>query len=177
MTLPLQTDLDGVKVALGLLSPAEFCNGHNYFVQQMPQQLQIKPYLVHCTHQFSGPAGKRQRLRDWNLWLADEDDYYSKGKLEELQRYLILLFATCIYPGVHYSHACFLAELKYLKLNIEGQMQEVLGKFDTEKISDWEAYPSYNHGKPTLGHMIDRHLKVFKRKHRDPLRLEAKSSL
>mmetsp|Transcript_13481 Transcript_13481/g.49045 ORF Transcript_13481/g.49045 Transcript_13481/m.49045 type:complete len:696 (-) Transcript_13481:289-2376(-) len=78
------TELHGATVALGLLSPAEFCNGHNFFVQQMSQRLGIEAILVHCTHQFSGPAGKRQRLRDWNLWLVDDDAYFTGNKYLQL---------------------------------------------------------------------------------------------
>ena len=62
----------------GLLPLALIANGHTFFVQQLQLQNGIWPYAVHATYQFEDTVdcafGKRERMREWGLWLGDEDD-------------------------------------------------------------------------------------------------------
>lgn len=39
----------------------------------------MKPYVVHCTFQYGGSAGKRHRLREAMLWV-DPPEYYGEGQ-------------------------------------------------------------------------------------------------
>jgi Nucleotide-diphospho-sugar transferase len=55
-------------LCIGVLSVAQFCNGHTFFVQRMPQRLGLKPYVVHCTFQFGYTEGKQERMREFQLW-------------------------------------------------------------------------------------------------------------
>ncbi|KAK9813171.1 hypothetical protein WJX72_010080 [[Myrmecia] bisecta] len=56
------------KLLIGILPVSIFCSGHTYFVQRLPERLQLKPYVVHATFQYSGTPGKRHRLRERLLW-------------------------------------------------------------------------------------------------------------
>jgi len=65
----------------GLLPLALLANGHSFFVQQLQLQTGVWPAGVHATYQFEDAVdcafGKRERMREWGLWLADggnEDD-------------------------------------------------------------------------------------------------------
>lgn len=61
----------------------EFSNGHTFFVQQYHLQEHLMPYSVHMTYQYGDheeyPWGKRQRLRESQLW-EDAPHYYTEGK-------------------------------------------------------------------------------------------------
>ncbi len=39
----------------------------------------MQPYAVHMTWTYNGVPGKRARLRDMGLWMADPPEYYSQG--------------------------------------------------------------------------------------------------
>lgn len=67
------------RLKLGILAPSEFCNGHVFFVQRIPQTLGIDPYAVHNTFQFHYSAGKVARFRENGLWLMDSDKLYTNG--------------------------------------------------------------------------------------------------
>ncbi|KAJ8509834.1 hypothetical protein OPV22_000268 [Ensete ventricosum] len=60
---------------LGILPASIFCSGHTYFVQSMPQQLKLEPYVVHATFQFVDANAKRHRLRE-ALLFYDQPAYY-----------------------------------------------------------------------------------------------------
>ena len=64
---------------LGILPVSLFCSGHTYFVQNMPEKIGVKPYVVHATFQYSGTPGKRNRFREALLW-EDEDSYFQHPK-------------------------------------------------------------------------------------------------
>ena len=54
---------------VGGLPVALFASGHVFYVQNLGERLGAGlPYAVHNTYQFSGSAGKRQRLRERHLW-------------------------------------------------------------------------------------------------------------
>ena len=59
----------------GLLPLALVANGHSFFVQQLQLQTGVWPMAVHATYQFEDAVdcafGKRERMREWGLWLAD----------------------------------------------------------------------------------------------------------
>eukprot|EP00966_Prymnesium_polylepis_P113906 2632670-Prymnesium_polylepis.1 len=63
------------KLRFGLLPLLDIANGHSFFVQQLQLQFAHWPYAVHATYQYSDESdcafGKRERLREWGLWLAD----------------------------------------------------------------------------------------------------------
>lgn len=67
----------GGGLNLGVLPLSLFCSGHVYFVQRLPQRLQLDAMVVHTTYQFSHSMGKRQRLREAMLWAMDPPEYYS----------------------------------------------------------------------------------------------------
>lgn len=62
------------SVKVGILSPAEFCNGHVYFVQKTPQRQGSKVYSIHNTFQYYFGAGKIARFREAGLWLLDDEE-------------------------------------------------------------------------------------------------------
>lgn len=64
-------------MTVGILPVAHFCSGHVYFVQRLYDYLQIKPYAVHATFQFSGTPGKRHRFREAQLW-DEKHEYFQK---------------------------------------------------------------------------------------------------
>ena len=58
----------------GLLPLPLIANGHSFFVQQLQRQSGVWPLAVHATYQFEDQSdcafGKRERFREWGLWLA-----------------------------------------------------------------------------------------------------------
>jgi hypothetical protein len=66
---------------VGILPVAHFCSGHVYFVQRLQDYLQIKPFAVHATFQFSGTPGKRHRFREDLLWDEKFEYFQSLGEL------------------------------------------------------------------------------------------------
>eukprot|EP00850_Spirogloea_muscicola_P016610 SM000136S00156 [mRNA] locus=s136:73403:75618:+ [translate_table: standard] len=69
----------GKRLRLGVLPVAQFCNGHVYFVQRIPQRERIQPFVVHNTFQFHFAPGKTHRFREDGLWALDPPEYYEKG--------------------------------------------------------------------------------------------------
>ena len=74
---------------VGVFPIADVAGGHTFFVQQLHTLTGKWPMAVHATYQFGDqqdyPFGKRQRFRDWGMWLADDDDELVTGS-----RYLVL---------------------------------------------------------------------------------------
>jgi hypothetical protein len=68
---------DRGKLTVGILPVAHFCSGHAYFVQRLYDYLQIQPFAVHATFQFSGTPGKRHRFREAQLW-DEKHEYFQK---------------------------------------------------------------------------------------------------
>jgi hypothetical protein len=66
----------GDRVKFAALDVLDFCNGHVYYTQQLPQKLNHTPYMIHQTFQFGAVPGKRHRFREAMLWLADDDEWY-----------------------------------------------------------------------------------------------------
>jgi hypothetical protein len=64
------------RVSFEALDVLDFCNGHVYHTQQLPQKLNHTPFMVHNTFQFGGTPGKRHRFREAMLWLADDASWY-----------------------------------------------------------------------------------------------------
>ena len=68
----------------GLLPLALVANGHSFFVQQLQLQTGVWPHAVHATYQFEDQAdcafGKRERLREWGMWLADAHELRPWGE-------------------------------------------------------------------------------------------------
>ena len=60
----------------GMLPVAYFCSGHVYFVQKLPQELNVQPYAAHTTFVLSQVHGKLNRLREALLWTMDPPEYY-----------------------------------------------------------------------------------------------------
>ena len=74
---------------VGIFPIDTVAGGHTFFVQQLQTPTARWPMAVHATYQFGDmpdyPFGKRQRFRDWGMWLADdEEEYITKD------RYLVL---------------------------------------------------------------------------------------
>lgn len=74
---------DNGKLLVGILPVAHFCSGHAFFVQKLQDYLQIKPYAVHATFQFSGTPGKRHRFREAQLWDEKHEYFHQLGELIE----------------------------------------------------------------------------------------------
>ena len=55
---------------MGLLPISTFANGHVYYSQGLSDMLNVTPYVIHNTFQFSGTPGKRHRYREKLLWLV-----------------------------------------------------------------------------------------------------------
>ena len=74
---------------VGIFPITEVAGGHTFFVQQLQSPTAKWPMAVHATYQFGDmpdyPFGKRQRFRDWGMWLVDNDD-----ELITSSRYLVL---------------------------------------------------------------------------------------
>ncbi|EIE21596.1 hypothetical protein COCSUDRAFT_17381, partial [Coccomyxa subellipsoidea C-169] len=64
------------NLRVGILPVALFASGHTYFVQRLHEQMGLDVYAVHATFQYSGTPGKRHRMRERLLWLADPPEYY-----------------------------------------------------------------------------------------------------
>ena len=62
---------------VGVFPMTAVAGGHTFFVQQLQSPTASWPMAVHATYQFGDqtdyPFGKRQRFRDWGMWLADDD--------------------------------------------------------------------------------------------------------
>jgi len=58
-----------------------FASGHTFFTQSLQPRLGFLPVAVHTTFQFGDTAefawGKRERLRERQLWAVDSDDYFA----------------------------------------------------------------------------------------------------
>ncbi|PSC68170.1 glycosyltransferase family 77 [Micractinium conductrix] len=67
------------SLVFGVLPVAAFASGHTFFVQRLFELQKVKPYVVHCTFQYGGSAGKRHRLREAMLWV-DPPKYYGEGQ-------------------------------------------------------------------------------------------------
>eukprot|EP00887_Chlorella_sp_A99_P003129 scaffold9.g3129.t1 len=67
------------SVVVGVLPVASFASGHTFFVQRLYEYQKVPAYVVHCTFQYGGSKGKRNRLREAKLWF-DPPSYYSEGK-------------------------------------------------------------------------------------------------
>mmetsp|Transcript_26945 Transcript_26945/g.37200 ORF Transcript_26945/g.37200 Transcript_26945/m.37200 type:complete len:318 (+) Transcript_26945:2-955(+) len=68
-----------------MLPAGQFTHGHLYLVSEVPQRLGLEVFVVHATYQFGNgrrgqAAGKKQRLREHGLWMADPDEYFTRGK-------------------------------------------------------------------------------------------------
>ena len=74
---------------VGVFPITDVAGGHTFFVQQLQTPTGRWPMAVHATYQFGDqvdyPFGKRQRFRDWGMWLADDDDEMVTGS-----NYLVL---------------------------------------------------------------------------------------
>ena len=74
---------------VGIFPITEVAGGHTFFVQQLQSPTAKWPMAVHATYQFGDqpdyPFGKRQRFRDWGMWLVDDD-----AELVTASRYLVL---------------------------------------------------------------------------------------
>jgi len=74
---------------VGIFPITAVAGGHTFFVQQLHSPTAYWPMAVHATYQFGDqmdyPFGKRQRFRDWGMWLADNDDEMITGS-----NYLVL---------------------------------------------------------------------------------------
>jgi arabinosyltransferase len=66
------------NLVVGILPTSIFASGHTFFVSRTFEQLDLQPYVVHATFQFSGTPGKRNRMREFMLW-NDEPEYYQPG--------------------------------------------------------------------------------------------------
>ena len=66
---------------LGIFPITEVANGHTFFVQQLQTMTARWPMAVHATFQYGDMPdyafGKRQRFRDWGMWLVDDEAYTS----------------------------------------------------------------------------------------------------
>jgi hypothetical protein len=85
---------DNGKLTVGILPVALFCSGHAFFVQRLQEFLQVKPYAVHATFQFSGTPGKRHRFREFQLW---DEKYEYFQQLGERR--------ACVYGGGGAAHS------------------------------------------------------------------------
>lgn len=60
----------------------QFASGHTYFTQSVQDRLGFIPVSVHTTFQFGDTPeftwGKRNRLRERQLWVVDSDSYYTR---------------------------------------------------------------------------------------------------
>jgi hypothetical protein len=68
------------SVLVGTFPYLHFASGHTYFAQSLQLRLRITPVAVHTTFQFGDTPeftwGKRNRLRERQLWKVDPDEYY-----------------------------------------------------------------------------------------------------
>ena len=83
---------------VGVFPISDVAGGHTFFVQQLQTLTGKWPMAVHATYQFGDqtdyPFGKRQRFRDWGMWLADED-----SELITASRYLVLEDEEALAPA------------------------------------------------------------------------------
>merc|ERR1712070_1224160 len=68
----------GGRVQLRVFPQHVAANGHSFFVQRFGKVTpSFSPYIVHTTHQFCQKPGKAHRMREAQLFLVDDDTYYS----------------------------------------------------------------------------------------------------
>merc|ERR1712185_180357 len=91
------------SLLLGIFPITEVANGHTFFVQQLHTMTGRWPMAVHATFQYGDMPdyafGKRQRFRDWGMWLVDDEDYTSSRRGGEDVRYLVLEEDEPLQPG------------------------------------------------------------------------------
>ncbi|GLC41336.1 hypothetical protein PLESTM_001185000 [Pleodorina starrii] len=63
-------------LAVGVLPVASFSGGHTFYVQRLYEVQRVTPYAVHCTFQYGANPGKRNRLREAQLFY-DPPEYYT----------------------------------------------------------------------------------------------------
>ena len=64
---------------LGILNTVTIGNGHSYSVSQQYKDFNDThaPYAVHFTWVYDGQLGKTWRMRDADLWMSDDDEWYT----------------------------------------------------------------------------------------------------
>ena len=71
------------ELRLGIFPITEVANGHTFFVQQLQTMTGRWPMAVHATFQYGDMPdyafGKRQRFRDWGMWLLEVSRRHSNG--------------------------------------------------------------------------------------------------
>ena len=90
---------------LGIFPITEVANGHTFFVQQLQTMSARWPMAVHATFQYGDMPdyafGKRQRFRDWGMWLVDDEQYTSSTTADGGDvNYLVLEEDETPPPGV-----------------------------------------------------------------------------
>ncbi|KAL1523586.1 hypothetical protein AB1Y20_018522 [Prymnesium parvum] len=110
---------NGSGVALGTFPIAQVSNGHTFFVQQLHHIVGVRPIAVHTTYQYGDATtyayGKRQRLRDEQLWLMDGPQYYNGTYLQLLTAPARLLspdHAELLLPELNGTEHCVLSHLR-----------------------------------------------------------------
>ena len=68
-----------MRVKMGALPVSLFANGHTYYVQRLHERERKNAYAVHATFQYGGTPGKRNRMREANAWMGDDEEYF-RGK-------------------------------------------------------------------------------------------------
>ena len=68
-----------MRVKMGALPVSLFANGHTYYVQRLHERERKNAYAVHATFQYGGTPGKRNRMREANAWMGEEEEYF-RGK-------------------------------------------------------------------------------------------------
>ncbi|KAG2482950.1 hypothetical protein HYH03_018175 [Edaphochlamys debaryana] len=63
-------------LAVGVLPVASFSGGHTFYVQRLYEVQRVPLYAVHCTFQYGANRGKRNRLREAQLF-ADPPEYWT----------------------------------------------------------------------------------------------------
>eukprot|EP00798_Chlamydomonas_sp_ICE-L_P028760 gene28760-31942_t len=62
-------------LGVGVLPTSSFAGGHNFYIQKIHEVQKVEPYAVHCTFQYGGNIGKRNRMREAMLFYDDEEYY------------------------------------------------------------------------------------------------------
>ncbi len=83
------------RAIVGVFPITAVSGGHTFFIQQLQSPTASWPMAVHATYQFGDqpdyPFGKRQRFRDWGLWLVpDEEQRLAAGVSGSATNYLVL---------------------------------------------------------------------------------------
>ena len=63
-----------------ILDKSLFSNGWNYFILQMPQKLNIKPFIIH-NNWIRGLSSKIHRFKEEHLWFLPPPDYFSSKSI------------------------------------------------------------------------------------------------